>query len=122
MSHQNIISKTEESANGTTRTESQVQSLLSQRGSVYGLPEANLGLAAYLKAEYRSAVAVHGEFWGGELGSRRAHDEAVEMSLLKIARIATGVLHLDNYDDAIGYLTLAKQMAEKEMSNNAKTR
>lgn len=40
--------------------------------------------------------------------------EAIDMCLHKIARIATGKFHEDNYDDLIGYATLAKQIAKGE--------
>lgn len=44
----------------------------------------------------------------------RAHDECIGMTFLKIGRIATGEFNEDNYDDAIGYLTLAKNILKGE--------
>ena len=39
-----------------------------------------------------------------------AHDDAIEMILTKIARIATGEYHADNYDDIFGYGKIAHDL------------
>lgn len=47
-------------------------------------------------------------------------DVAVMMALLKVARMKNnGVKHRDNFVDAIGYLALAADMAEKSKLDNA---
>ncbi len=86
------------------------QSLLEQRGSVYGDPKINLKCAALLKQVYRDGEEESGNRNSGQEGFL-AHDDAIEMCLTKIARIATGDFHQDNYDDLIGYATIAKKMA-----------
>lgn len=43
----------------------------------------------------------------------KAHDAAIVMVIGKLARIATGVPHADNYDDTIGYTKIAKKHAIK---------
>lgn len=46
-----------------------------------------------------------------KIPNAEAHDQAIEMALMKIGRIATGKLKDDNYDDLIGYTTLAKEVS-----------
>lgn len=50
----------------------------------------------------------------GPLGKRRlsAHDVAVMMCLLKIARLKSGTFNLDNYVDLCGYAGIAAQLAD----------
>jgi hypothetical protein len=74
------------------------------REAQYGSPEENF--------------TVVGDLWNTYLGSRisqgiDAEDVAVMLSLLKIARIASGQTKDDNYIDACGYLALAGEIATK---------
>ena len=67
---------------------------------------ANMQCIAMLKDAYhRFAGAKHS----------KEHDHAIEMTLVKIARIATGEYNDDHYNDAIGYLRIASniQIAER---------
>lgn len=73
------------------------------REAQYGAPENNFGLTAALWALYLS------EKPRGE--EPTAHDVAVMMALLKIARIATGQVKADNYIDLAGYAALAGELA-----------
>lgn len=76
----------------------------------YGDPFYNFGCAAKLKSIFRSFTASENCI----TETHEAHNEAVEMILTKIARVATGKRKADNYDDIIGYATLAKQLANLE--------
>lgn len=68
------------------------------RQAAYGDPSVGLACAAELKAVYRRyADGAH----------PAGHDEAIEALLLKVARIATGSWHRDNYVDIAGYAALA---------------
>lgn len=46
-----------------------------------------------------------------------AHDAAIEMALMKIARICTGAGGMDSYDDACGYIALAADEMEREVDS-----
>lgn len=60
----------------------------------------------------------HGEisklwsWWGG--WAQDSHDVAIQMALLKIARIKTGGYNRDCYVDAAAYLALAAQLRKSE--------
>ena len=84
--------------------------LLEKRGNLYGGIK-NLELIAQLQDVYlRNSVSQR-----FALNARvMAHDSVMLQVLVKIARIATGEFHEDNYDDAIGYLKLAKRVAKGE--------
>lgn len=107
----------ENSDSTTSSTESSTDALLKQRGAIYGGARPNLGCTYTLRAVYTQAVG-NAQYTNGDLAlghateDRRAHDEAIGMVLHKIARIATGYFHPDNYDDLIGYAVLAKELAE----------
>ena len=75
---------------------------------MYGPPVENLSLAANLIGSYRTARTLS----EAKIPNEDAHDQAMELLLLKVARIATGRLHADNYDDVIGYATLAKEVSK----------
>lgn len=72
-------------------------------------------------AQYGSAennFALIGNFWNSYLSGREtdyidAHDVAVMMALLKVARIATGKPKADNYIDLAGYIACAGEIACK---------
>lgn len=68
------------------------------RSATYGDPKVNLSCAGALWAIYKSHA-----------GTRysAAHDEAIHQVLAKIARIACGVLHADNYIDIAAYAAIA---------------
>ena len=70
------------------------------REQAYGSPENNFSLIARL--------------WREHLDTDKpitAHDVAIMMALLKIARIATGTFKGDSYVDACGYLACAGEIA-----------
>jgi hypothetical protein len=77
------------------------------RESEYGAPEDNFNTIAnlwdtYLLSRYKGrTIAVD------------AHDVAVMMCLLKIARIASGQTKDDNYVDLAGYAACAAEIAGK---------
>ena len=87
--------------------------LLQERGDKYGTPGRdhpaaldNLRCAdelikVYLRYSGRTATEKHHEVCDG-------HDYAIIQVLAKIARMATGQHHEDNYTDAKGYLELAR--------------
>ena len=96
------------------------EELLESR-SGYGLPEINLSCARKLKRAYREGVVDSCHNHADHDVTKNmveAHDEAMEMCLTKIARAATGQRKADNYDDLIGYATLAKKMAGFKDENN----
>lgn len=97
-----------------------IHQLLSQRGSVYGDIRHNTNCQAQLKDTYNGWLEI---VWGEkqslnrgfkEINDRVAHDECIEYVLEKIARIATGNLHEDNYKDIGGYIELARKIAMGE--------
>ena len=69
----------------------------------YGSPENNFALIARLWREYLDTDK-----------PITAHDVAVMMALLKIARIATGRYKADSYVDACGYLACAGEISGSE--------
>jgi hypothetical protein len=69
------------------------------REQQYGSPEDNFSLIARLWREYLDTDK-----------PITAHDVAVMMALLKIARIATGTFKADSYIDACGYLACAGEL------------
>lgn len=94
------------------------EALLQQRQTVHGSPDYNLATQHKLKQVWRTALA--DERCSVRVGE--AHDEAMEMVLFKIGRIATAkTIHLDNYDDLIGYATLARQLAVQKQENDIGT-
>ena len=67
------------------------------RNEVYGKPEDNFNLIA--------------DFWSHYLNKAvTAHDVAIMMILLKIARAKTGKGSLDNYVDIAGYAACAGEV------------
>ncbi len=73
---------------------------LKARNDVYGDPFPDMDLAASLKALYD--VAAKGRY-------HQAHDEAMSRVFIKIARIASGAFHEDNYVDAAAYMAIAAE-------------
>lgn len=70
------------------------------RESDYGTPE--------------DSFAAIGQYWSQYLDQPvTAHDVAVMMALLKIARIQTGRFKADSYIDACGYLACAGEIGSK---------
>lgn len=74
------------------------------REDTYGDPTITLTCAAELKAIFRKYCSNKYSI---------AHNEAVESALLKVARIAAGTFHEDNYIDASGYLALAGECEKR---------
>ena len=72
------------------------------REKEYGNAENNFALIARLWREYLDTD-----------NAITAHDVAIMMALLKIARIATGRFKADSYVDACGYLACAGEIAHK---------
>lgn len=74
------------------------------RESVYGPPEDSFNTISL--------------FWNACLVSRKdkdcqildAHDVAIMMALLKIARVTTGIYKRDSYVDACGYMACAGEI------------
>lgn len=88
-----------------------VSEILSSRGKEYGDRFVNLECIGELKAVYHKYAG--GMAQGHMTPTRRlAFDHCMEMVMVKIARIATGLHKTDNYDDAMGYLELARSMVE----------
>lgn len=76
----------------------------------------------------RDRAATHGdaernfqtiaEYWTAHLGHPvAAHDVAVMMALLKLARIKSNPAHADNWIDGAGYLACGGEIATSEASN-----
>ena len=71
-----------------------------QREEDYGSPENNFSLIARLWREYLDTDM-----------PITAHDVAIMMALLKVARIASGQTKEDNYVDLAGYAACAGEIA-----------
>lgn len=74
-----------------------------ERQDAYGNPEDNFSLIAQFWNVYINKVDL-------PLGP---HDVAVMMTLMKVARIASGTQKEDSYVDAAGYIGLAADMAAR---------
>ncbi len=77
-----------------------VRCVCADREQQYGSPKNNFSLIARLWREYLDTSK-----------PITAHDVAMMMALLKIARIATGKFKEDSYVDACGYLAVAGEIA-----------
>ena len=61
--------------------------------------------------------------WSAYLGtSISAHDVGWMMTLVKCSRSRVDPNHLDNYEDARGYVTIAEQMRNREFLNEVEER
>lgn len=78
------------------------------RDAQYGSAENNFALIGRLWTEYLHSTSLTSD------DSISAHDVAIMMSLLKLARIATGKPKSDNYIDLAGYIACAGEIACKE--------
>ena len=76
------------------------------REQQYGAPESNFSLIARLWREYLDTD-----------NPITAHDVAMMMALLKIARIATGKPKTDNYIDLAGYAACAGEIAMEGLTD-----
>lgn len=76
------------------------------RDAIYGDPLIGMRCAAEIKAIYRryskDRLAIE-------------HDEAIERQIEKLARIATGQFHRDNYVDGAAYLAMAYENQSRKM-------
>ena len=72
----------------------------------YGSTAVNFRCIAELKEVWRR-FSWHGQAFDP------SHEHAMEMILIKIGRIATGNFKADNYDDIIGYATIARKLVEE---------
>lgn len=95
--------------------------LLEERGAVYGEPIYNLECAAKLKEVFRYYASTFRpsdkRFPPGDPRAREgmlAHDDAMENLLTKVARIATGRYCKDNYDDILGYASIAEKLHNRQ--------
>ena len=71
------------------------------RAATHGSAEDNFGLIA--------------AYWSAHLGRNiKAHDVAVMMTLLKLARAKANPKHIDNWIDAAGYSALAGEIGSGE--------
>lgn len=77
-----------------------------EREQQYGSPENNFRAIANLWMDYLAAAGMPIEI--------TPSDVAIMMALLKVARIASGRKHDDNYVDACGYFACAAELAEGE--------
>lgn len=77
-----------------------------ERDEQYGAPEENFSTIAELWTTYVKRRCV-----GDANVCITAEDVAVMMCLLKIARIAGGQAHDDNWTDAIGYMACGGEVA-----------
>lgn len=72
------------------------------RAATHGNLEDNFGLIA--------------AYWSAHLGRNiKAHDVAVMMTLLKLARAKSNPKHTDNWIDGCGYLALGGEAAMEEI-------
>ena len=72
------------------------------RAGTHGDAESNFGLIA--------------AYWSAHLNvSIRAHDVAVMMTLMKLARARSNPKHTDNWIDGCGYLALGGEAAGEEV-------
>ena len=72
------------------------------RAATHGDAERNFGLIA--------------AYWSAHLNvSIRAHDVAVMMTLMKLARARSNPKHTDNWIDGCGYLALGGEAAGEEV-------
>ena len=83
--------------------------VLRDRNDTHGSPENTFEAIADLWDAYDQ----HNKGQNG-----RAHDVAMKLELVKVARIACGApAHMDNYTDTAGYSACAYELAVKEASN-----
>lgn len=58
--------------------------------------------------------------WNGMMEAKfPSHDAAMQQALTKIARIAVGVFHKDNYIDAAAYLAIAAECEVRERADTS---
>lgn len=79
------------------------------RNERYGEPEQSFEVIADFWATYLNACSK-----GGPIEFPDAHDVAVMMALMKIARIATGKAKPDNWIDLAGYAACGGEVQEAE--------
>ena len=83
-----------------------VKEILNTRGKEYGDRFINLECIAELKEVFHRYETGNAKAREGLTGTQyRAYLHCMEMALVKIARICTGVFKDDNFDDAIGYIS-----------------
>jgi hypothetical protein len=74
------------------------------RAAIYGDARIGMRCAAEFKAVYRRFTGERPTAYSIE------HEEAIERHLEKLARIATGAFHRDNYVDGAAYLAIAAEL------------
>lgn len=84
-----------------TTLEQAMTIVCSDREKQYGSPENNFNLIARLWEDYKGYPFT-------------AHDVAIMMLLLKVARIKTGHGKEDSYVDAAGYAACAAELADNK--------
>lgn len=80
-----------------------------ERQDRYGTPENSFPILADLWNAFLTAIAVNKQY--PVLSSQ---DASIMMALMKIARISNGTQQRDSFIDAIGYLAIAGELAERE--------
>ena len=81
-----------------------IQCVCADREHDYGTPEDSFNaIAKYWSVYLKREVS--------------AHDVAILMTLLKIARIETGRFKEDSYIDACGYLACGGEISERDNTN-----
>ena len=89
---------------------------LKERGTLYGDPLDNLSCTNHLWIAFTDGWrrSKKGNIPVDITLEEEAHHIAMQLALLKVARIATGKFCEDNYIDAIGYLEIARKLAKGE--------
>lgn len=82
------------------------QCVCRDRQDQYGAPENSFAVIALLWREYLAPKNMSVQL--------DAHDAAMMLALLKVARIMVGQPKADNYIDAAGYLALAGELSKAE--------
>lgn len=87
------------------------EAVLKDRNDTHGEPEDTFAAIA----DFRRVWRKHNRKLNG-----KRHDAAVELLLVKVARIATGApAHMDNYVDTAGYASCAYELAMKRKEKNS---
>lgn len=83
--------------------------IANDRNVSYGEPRENLLAIRLMKDAYKRARELYGIY-----SYSPEHEEAMEMVLFKIGRIASGVPKADNYVDLCGYAGIAGELRGKQ--------
>lgn len=103
-------------------TTSKAEEIVASRGPIYGEARINLACTQELCDVFDKYIGNNKAILGSLLGSTEeyrqewynAHKAAMHLVLTKVARIATGAFHEDNYLDIEGYTILARKIMKGE--------